>query len=667
MKNARKTFIGLVTVAITALLILTGCSLPTSEVNETVNAYALLATASTVTIEAESMSKSGYSNESNTSASGGIVIKLSGTTGTVTKNFTGVTSTYDITVTYVDQTSGAATFTLYSAGTVIGTWTGDQASSSDLFLTKTFSNISIANGAQIKLTGTKNGSELAKFDVIKFVPSGTSSSTASSSTIVSSSAAVSSSKTSSSVVISSSAVVSSSAAVSSSVTASSSSKASSSSSKAASSTATSSSSSSFVVTDPMTTIYISPSGSDSNAGTLASPFYSLSTAVNHAVAGTTIYVRGGTFNYSSTVNLTQSGTSSSPITIIAYTGEQPVFNYSTQAYAAANRGIVLSGNYWYIKGLEICYAGDNGMKLEGSYNTIELCVFHHNGDSGLQLGFGHVFSDTHPGISSNDGSYCAYNQIINCDSYYNFDFDSKGGDADGFSCKMHQGKGNVFKGCRSYHNSDDGWDLFETDYAVEIINCWTWHNGDKADFTDIYLAKMGTTMSSFSGNGNGFKLGGNGTGGSSVGTHIVKNCIAFDTVYGSKKGFDQNSHKGGVQVYNCVSFANTYNYMFEDAPNSGSVMEFKNCVSFDKKGSLEYEFNSAVTQVNNSWNLSVTADYSDFKSTAVDLALAARQSDGSLPDNDFAKLVSGSDLIDAGVNVGTSYNGSAPDLGAFEY
>jgi pectate disaccharide-lyase len=35
-------------------------------------------------------------------------------------------------------------------------------------------------------------------------------------------------------------------------------------------------------------------------------------------------------------------------------------------------------------------------------------------------------------------------------------------------------------------------------------------------------------MSSFSGNGNGFKLGGNGTGGSSKGTHVVKRSIAFD-------------------------------------------------------------------------------------------------------------------------------------------
>ena len=43
-----------------------------------------------------------------------------------------------------------------------------------------------------------------------------------------------------------------------------------------------------------------------------------------------------------------------------------------------------------------------------------------------------------------------------------------------------------------------------------------------------------------------------------------------------------------------------------------------------------------------------------------------RLADGSLPDLDFLKLSPDSDLIDAGVNVGLPYNGSAPDLGAFE-
>jgi hypothetical protein len=37
-----------------------------------------------------------------------------------------------------------------------------------------------------------------------------------------------------------------------------------------------------------------------------------------------------------------------------------------------------------------------------------------------------------------------------------------------------------------------------------------------------------------------------------------------------------------------------------------------------------------------------------------------------LPDIDYLKLVPGSDLRNAGVDLGLPYSGSAPDLGVFE-
>ena len=408
--------------------------------------------------------------------------------------------------------------------------------------------------------------------------------------------------------------------------------------------------------------FVSPGGQDSNDGvSTGAPLKTIPAAIAKAAAGDTIYIRAGAHSYDSTISLSKSGTASALICLFAYPGEKPILDFSAQPYASANRAVYLSGNYWHLKGLEICNGGDNGIKLEGNYNIIELCVFHHNGDGGIQLGFAHQTINP-------DGTLCCYNQIINCDSYRNFDFDSKGGDADGFACKMHNGKGNVFRGCRSWENSDDGWDLFETDWPVEIVNCWTWHNGDRTLFDSVYLVKMGVKMSSFSGNGNGFKLGGNGSGGNSAGTHIVHNCVAFESNYGSKKGFDQNSHKGGVIVHNCLSFNNGYNYMFEEDPNSGYVNEFKNNVSLTHTGAEEYEFSAAAVQQNNSWNLTgVTANAADFKSLDVGLAKAPRQANGDLPDNDFAKLVTGSDLIDKGVDVDLPYSGIATDLGAYEF
>jgi hypothetical protein len=46
--------------------------------------------------------------------------------------------------------------------------------------------------------------------------------------------------------------------------------------------------------------------------------------------------------------------------------------------------------------------------------------------------------------------------------------------------------------------------------------------------------------------------------------------------------------------------------------------------------------------------------------------MGSRQDDGSLPESNFLKLKEESDLIDAGTDVGLPFNGSAPDLGAFE-
>jgi hypothetical protein len=406
-------------------------------------------------------------------------------------------------------------------------------------------------------------------------------------------------------------------------------------------------------------LVVAPGGTSAGAGTNASPL-DIATAVLKVAAGDTILVTDGIYRLATTIAIdsNNNGAEGKRKHLVAAAGAKPVLDYSTQPYATSSRGILLQGDWWHIEGLEIRFAGDNGIKIEGSHNRIERCVLHHNKDSGIQLGFAH--ETVNP-----DGLNCAFNEIVNCDSYMNFDPDTKGGNADGFACKMHNGKGNVFRGCRAWHNSDDGWDLYETDWGVEITDCWSWHNGDQTHFDSIYLALKGTKMSSFSGNGNGIKLGGNGTGGDSKGQHVVTRCVAFNNRFRSLKGFDQNSHKGGVVVRNSAAWNNGYNFMFElDA--TGSTNEFTNNISFSPKSGTGFEFSPGAILKNNSWQLSVTANAADFMDTTEAGAAAARQAGGGLPDNGFARLVSSSDLIDKGLNIGLPFQGVAPDLGAFE-
>ncbi len=413
-------------------------------------------------------------------------------------------------------------------------------------------------------------------------------------------------------------------------------------------------------TEPLHTYYIAPDGDDTTGdGSFEKPWMNLQKAVDAVVAGDHIICRGGTYHFTwrdasnkLTVRIKNSGTAEAPITIRNYEDEAPVFDFEQQLKekSVGDRGILITGNYWVLFGLHITHAADNGIKLEGSHNRIERCVFSYNLDTGLQLGFGHNFSSTGFG-SSNNGEYCAYNDIIDCDSHHNCDFDSNyGSDADGFACKMHNGKGNRFVRCRAWRNSDDAWDLFETDYSVILAECWAWESGNAEDHTWVKDYLSGSA--SFSGNGNGIKLGGNGSGGSSKGIHYVYNCIAFGCdKSGSVKGFDCNHHKDGHVLIGCLAFDNGYDYMFESGGSDADTYYYNNvclgrqeiCVGTD-------DYNAIVSPMSKEgWTNHLVTGFSkdDYVSLDEEDALAPRSIDGSLPRR-FGRLFSDSKLVDAG-------------------
>jgi hypothetical protein len=394
----------------------------------------------------------------------------------------------------------------------------------------------------------------------------------------------------------------------------------------------------FVSYNLYSQFYVAPDGNDANSGTIELPFGTFPKAISEAMPGDTIYARGGVYEIASTITITatKNGTPTQFYTLTAYNDEVPVLDFSTQPFGS--KGISLRANYWHIRGLQITEAGDNGMEINfGSNNIIEQCQFYRNNDSGLQL---------------SNGS--ANNQIINCDSYYNAD-SSDYADADGFAPKLTVGSGNYFYGCRAWVNCDDGWDGYlreADDVTTTLENCWTWGNGYLENGTD-----PGPQA-----NGNGFKMGGgdNSNGDSLMHHFVLINCIAFNN---KNKGFDQNNNMGSMTLFNCSGYHNlTANYRIQRMLNPGQILMVKNCVSFEGLVQL----GSFAVQETNSWlpPFVVTAD--DFLSLAIDLASAPRQADGSLPEIEFLHLAEGSDLIDAGVDLGYPYYGLAPDLGAFE-
>lgn len=71
-------------------------------------------------------------------------------------------------------------------------------------------------------------------------------------------------------------------------------------------------------------IFVSPSGTGS--GSQTAPYGLIQSAVNAAAAGDTIYLRAGTYKPTTNIQITKSGTRTSPITLRSYEKEKVVID-----------------------------------------------------------------------------------------------------------------------------------------------------------------------------------------------------------------------------------------------------------------------------------------------------------------------------------------------------
>ena len=303
------------------------------------------------------------------------------------------------------------------------------------------------------------------------------------------------------------------------------------------------------------TIYVSPNGLPNGNGTPEHPF-DIYTAVNNVVPGQTIVLMEGTYLMEGTLRIQRGmdGTEAAPIRMVAdpAAATRPVLDFQKET-----SGIVHGGDYWYFYGFDVTGTidGQKGFQVSGNNNVLDQINTYYNGNTGIQISRysgSDLFAD-----------WPANNLILNCTSYCNYDHGFE--DADGFAAKLTIGEGNVFDGCVAYNNADDGWDLYakvETGPigSVTIRNCVAYSNGFVPGVEG-------------SGNGNGFKMGGE----SLTGKHVLENSYAF---WNLAKGIDSNSCPD-IIVKNCVSYNNgSYNVAFYTNNAANTDFSAEGVVSF---------------------------------------------------------------------------------------
>ena len=153
-----------------------------------------------------------------------------------------------------------------------------------------------------------------------------------------------------------------------------------------------------------TNYFVSPSGSDSGAGSESVPFRTIAKGLSVVRAGETLFLRGGTYaEY--LINNVPAGSSSARVTIRAYPSETVVIRPG----GGQQHVIYLSGGgFQYITFLGLSFdaanVGNNGIKLQGGSHHIrfENCEVKNAVESGF------LFTD---------GS--GYNEVVNSDVHHN--------------------------------------------------------------------------------------------------------------------------------------------------------------------------------------------------------------------------------------------------------
>ena len=359
-----------------------------------------------------------------------------------------------------------------------------------------------------------------------------------------------------------------------------------------------------------TTYYVSTTGSDSNSGSSSKPLATIMKAQSLASSGDTVIINAGTYKMANSYNSIQDGAyavvnliNKDGITYKAASGTRPVFNFS-----AINPSGYRVAAFW-VTASSVTFQGFDVINIKENITTgnNQSVGFSFYGGSSCTMNQVNVHDNEAAGITLE--KVAANNLIYQCDSYNNTGINSYSyGNADGFGCHPDAGgTGNVFRQCRSWNNSDDGYDCINAAETVTFDTCWSYKNGNNG------------------GNGNGFKVGGWGCSGgtmpSKIPVHTVKYCLSADN---SSHGFYANHQPGQAANWTYNTAYNNSGADFDMLEGTGntsstcSVAGTREVMHYNLAylGTITADYNESGSIVsNNTWTEGITPASSDFSST----------------------------------------------------
>jgi hypothetical protein len=360
-----------------------------------------------------------------------------------------------------------------------------------------------------------------------------------------------------------------------------------------------------------------------------------------------IYLRGGTYYPTTQTIFNKVGASNDYFVLRSYPGEVPVIDGKnipegdTDATSTPT-WVFKNAAYWTIQGpIHLTNGRGAGVFIEDSqFLEFDLVESSYNGQRAARAGHGFFIYSS------------ATNNILfkNCDSHHNANHLWKSGEDQLVNQYQHGDGWRIFEGtnirlvgCRAWHNLDDGYDFTQAESSVEMIECWAAYSGVD-DAAGSITGTPNKPMPRWE--GDGIKLGYE----NDTGKHRAIRCLSW------------NNHCHGWTV-------------------RGGPYEIDNSAAYNNAEEAFSGITNASNQRRNTYGFrnrsgdgggadgycGVSVAEADFTSLDDAGMLGPRRANGGLPELDFLKPAQGSELVDTGVDVGISFEGSAPDIGPFEY